>query len=514
MLGMIIGTIRRIFSELSVNRQLRNIERQNDDNKNVVEYYDAPVEAYISKEKIENIVASGNNEDIRDRISCAATYNAYKLGYPVIVLHCGNEQLEKLLRNAFSQERGLHIINRKNKLYDPFVGLDKDQITQLVLSSVTEDCKIQHNGGAYIMGLTGFLIANECTPCASSYIRCPHRDLWNRIENRIRQGDIPQGVANEIKDQIEKGESERGNVEHYFGVLNRQAECVLADRDTVEDGNAISIRRAINNNEVISIDVVSSASNLLLNVLVQEMKDAITQGKRFAFVLDSIPVNSSKSLENLLENFSNRCTFVYSSRDAYSDTSCTETLFDTLLGRANSVFVMQHNSASASERFSKYFGKYQKNEVNNTITRGDNYATYDQVLPGSSTSRVHTTHNVESNRVEEREITGLASNKLFIKKERRSEIILVRCTDGNAVETYSEPRRKSPVGATPSSPSSSRSRFNWGIFILLFVVFYPAAFVYGFVTSGRRGKIAFGIIFLVLVAGMITITALDYSGVI
>lgn len=506
MLGLIFGWIRRMFERSRIRRQIRNINRQNEVNKNVIEYYDAPVEAYVSKERIENIIVSGNNKDIRDRVSCAATYNAYKLGNPVIVLHCGNEQLEHMLEDAFSSENGLHIVNETHKLYDPFLDLDKHQIAQLVLSSANDSCKIQHNGGIYIKGLTDYLLARSHMPCASSYIRCPHDDMWRRIQEHVRNDDISSDVAEEINDQITKGQVERGNVEQYFRVLNSQASCILADKNTVRGTDAISIRRAINKNAVIAIDVVSSSSDLLLNVLLQEMKDAMSNGKRFVFVLDSIPVDSSESLGKLLRNFSSKCKFVYSSRDAYSDTVGTENLFDTLLGKANSVFVAQHDSADTSEKFSGYFGKYQKIEINNTITSGDSYATYDQILPGSSTANIYSMQRVDRPRVEEREITGLGANKLFIKKERRSEVISVRCSNGSPVETYSEPRRK------PLNTPSVRS-FNWGVFIPLLVFFFPAAFVYGFFTTGRRGKIVFGTLFLAFIAFVVIIAALESSGI-
>lgn len=504
MLGLIFGWIRRMCERSRIRRQIRNINRQNEVNRNVIEYHDAPVEAYVSKERIENIIVSGNNKNIRDRVSCVATYNAYKLGNPVIVLHCGNEQLERMLEDAFSSDNGLYIVNDTHKFYDPFLDLDKHQIAQLVLSSANDSCKIQHNGGIYIKGLTDYLLARTHTPCASSYIRCPHDDMWRRIQENVRNNVISPEVAEEINDQITKGQVERGNVEQYFRVLNSQANCILADKNTINSTEAISIRRAINKNAVIAIDVVSASNDLLLNVLIQEMKEAMSNGKRFVFVLDSIPVDSSESLGKLLRNFSSKCKFVYSSRDAYSDAVGTENLFDTLLGKANSVFVTQHNSADTSEKFSGYFGKYQKTEINNTITSGDSYSTYDQILPGSSNASIYSMQRVDRPRVEESEITGLGTNRIFIKKEGRSEIISLRCSDGNTTDTYCEPMRK------PFNTPSVRT-FNWFIFILLFVFFFPAAFIYGFFASGRRGKIIFGVLFLLLIIFAIAVAILESS---
>ena len=497
MLRIIFGWIRRMIERSRIRRQIRNIDRQNQVNKNVIEYFDAPVEAYISKERTENIIVSGNNKDIRDRVCCAATYNAFKLGNPVIVLHCGNDQLTNLLEEAFEGEDGLHIVNETHKCYDPFLDLDKHQIAQLVLSSATEFCKIQHNGGIYIKGLTDYLLARSQTPCASSYIRCPHDDMWRRIQEHVQNEVISQTVAEQINDQITRGQVERGNVEQYFRVLNSQAQCILADKNVINTDEAFSIRRAVTRNQVIAIDVVSSSSDLLINVLLQEMKDAMSNGKKFTFVLDSIPVDSSESLGKLLRNFSSKCKFVYSSRDTYAETASTENLFDTLLGKANSVIVTQHDSADTSEKFSGFFGKYQKIEINNTITTGDSYATYGQILPGSQNSNIYNMQRVDKPRVEESEITGLGHNRIFIKKERRSEIISLRCSLGSATETYSEPRRR------PLSVSSSGG-IRWGLFIFLLILFFPAAFVYGFFAGGRQAKIVFGILIIFLIVLIIS----------
>ena len=507
MFGIIFGWIRRLIERSRIRRQLRDTERQNEVNKNVVEHHDAPVEAYVSRERSENILVSGNNKHIRDRVCCSAAYNAFSAGEGVIVLHCGNAELEALLVDAFDGSSGLHLINESNQFYDPFLDMDKNQIAQLVLSSATESCKVQHNGGIYIKGLTDYLLARGQVPCARSYIRCPHDSMWQRIQEHVRSGDMASNVAEEINDELTRGQVERGNVEHYFNVLNSQAGTILADRDIIKSGNGINIRRAINRNQVIVFDITPSASDLLMNVLLQEIKNSMSEGKRFTFVLDSIPADSSEALGKLLRNFSSKCKFVFSAEDAYAETANIDNLFDSLLGKADTVFITQHDSAATSERFSNYLGKYQKMEINNTFTTGDTYSTYGQILPGSSNTNIYGIQRVDRPRVEESEITGLSPNTLFIKKERRSEIIKAHCIGGNARGTYSEPRRR-PIQTTSSH------RTNWVLFVFLLIFTPPIGLLYGLITSGRRGKIVFGILFLLLivliVTGIIIVTTQGY----
>lgn len=491
---MIFGWFRRRFARARVRRQLDSIERDNAAGRNVNEYR-APVEAYVKSDRVENVVVSGNNKSIRDRVCCAAAFRAHSLGYPVIVLHSGNEQLERMLTDAFTADRrALRIINEGNKIYDPFLDLNKDQISQLVLSSADDSCRIQHNGGIYIKGLVDYLTARSQVPSARSFIRCPHDEMWNRIRDHVNDGSMSSDVANVINDEITRGQSERGNVKLYFDVLEKQAQCILADRDAITSGRAVSIRRAVAGGQVVAIDVVPSSGNLLLNILTQEMKDEMSAGRPFVFILDGVPTESSKALGDLLRTFSSRCRFVYSSRDAYAESSGSENTFETIVGRANTVFVTQHDSARTGNRFSEYFGRYRFNEVNNSISTGDTYQTYGTILPGYSTNNVYSVSHVDRPRVEEREITGLPSDRVFIKQEGRTEIILLRVTSGIASLTYPEPRRRSAASA------GRRGHVNWLIFAILLVLSPPLAFVYGFFTSGRRGKIVFGSLFLACVA--------------
>lgn len=497
MFGVVFGWIRRLIERSRIRRQIRNVERQNEINKNVVEFHESPVEAYVSRDHSENIVISGNNKQIRDRVCCSAAYNAYDSGEGVVILHCGNTELESLLEDAFIGRTGLNILNEYNKYYDPFLEMDENQIAQLVLSSATESCKVQHNGGIYIKGLTEYLIARGHIPCARSYITCPHDSMWDRISEHVRSGDMTSEVAEEINKKLTSGLVERGNVEHYFNVLNSQAGTILADRSVIRTGDAINIRRAVNSNQIIVFNITPSASDLLMNVLLQEIKNCMADGKKFTLVLDSIPADSSEALGKLLRSFSSRCNLVFSAEDVYAETASVDNLFDSLLGKADTVIISQHDSAETSEKFSNYLGKYQKMEITNTYTMGDTYSTYGQVLPGSNNSNVYGIQRVDRPRVEESEITGLAEDDLFIKKARRGEIIKSHCVYGNARGSYSEPRRR-------ASRMSAYRHFSWGVFILLFILFPPSAFIYSFIVCRRMGKIISVIMLLLMVAAIIT----------
>lgn len=489
MFETLFGCVRRATESSQINRYLKDIERQNFIERDVYEYDDAPVEAFVTKGQSENVMASGNSKQIRDRVCCAAAYNANEAGEAVIVLHAGNSELETLLADAFVGYGGFRLINASNPIYDPFLRMDKHQIAQFVLSSTTEACNIMHIGSGYIKGLTDYLAALSQPTCVKAFKTCPFDTMISKVEDLKRAGTISSTTAYSISEQLNNGLVERGNIEHYFNELNYQAGMILASNATVSSGNATNIKQTVNNNQVIVFDINPFSSDLLMNVLIQELKNCMSEGKKFTLVLDSISASASDALTRLLKTFSPRCKLVFSAKDVYAELAGIENMFSILMGKANSLFISQHDNAGSSEKMSEQLGKYEKSEINNTISTGDTYSTYGQVLPGSSSSNIYSVHQVVKPRVEEREITSLRQDELFIKKEARTEVIKVRSTYGNARGVYSEPARR-----TPSSVASGGFNLVLLIFLLIFVP--PIGLFYGYFYSGKKGKIIYGSILI------------------
>ena len=177
-------------------------------------------------------------------------------------------------------------------------------------------------------------------------------------------------------------------------------------------------QQTISEKDVIIIDLISASNNLLISVVFQELRNAMAEGREYTLVLDSIPVDSSESLGQLLRNYSNACNFVYSSSDVYAETQSTEALFNTIMARANNVFVMQHNSAETNRRFSENFGHYRKIEITRTFTTGDSYGRYTQILPGQNINEILNPQPVDRPRVEEQEIASLGVNDVYIRRDR------------------------------------------------------------------------------------------------
>ncbi len=503
-LGFIFGLFRRSSQRRNRDRALDNIDVQNETSRNVIQYRACPIENFVPRETAENIVVSGANADLRNRINSSVAWNCHQTHRAAVILHCGNTALSELMRSNFSGETGFYAIDSTNPMYDPFVGLGRNEIAQLILNSSGTHYKIERMGNSYIYGLTDYLQLLGRPICTETYANCLRDRSYEQIMEQAESGAISDFIARRINSELSQGQLELGNIEQYFSVLRGQGNHVLADETLV--GNATSIKKALRQNEVIMLDLQDSTNDLLISVVVQEIRDAISAGSRFTLIVDSLPLDTTESLGQLLRNFSGQCKYVYSSQDVYTDMQSTSNIFNTLLGRAHSVFVLQHYSSDTSSEFSKFLGEYQKVEVNHTFTQGDSYMTFGQVLPGSNSADVYGTQLVNKPRVEAYEISSQSSNHVYIKQNGNNEIVSVECTRGSA-----RSEQTIPVRLDNQHSRRRTHQINWGIFVVLLIFCYPAAFIYSFIKSRTVGKIISAIFLLFFIFYIIAAIASIYA---
>ena len=70
---------------------------------------------------------------------------------------------------TFNGESGFHNLNSSNPYYDPFVGLNRSEISQMILSSSGSNYKIERIGNSYIYGLIDYLQLIGRPICVESF---------------------------------------------------------------------------------------------------------------------------------------------------------------------------------------------------------------------------------------------------------------------------------------------------------------------------------------------------------
>ena len=123
-------------------RTLRKIFEANESNQGIIRYLPSDIEAFIDDSvPVESMLFSGGANSIRIRAFVRAIDCACYQGYTVLVLHCGNNELEKNLYSFFGTSN-VCLINRNNPIYDPFVGASNAEIASLVILSPSKNNKI------------------------------------------------------------------------------------------------------------------------------------------------------------------------------------------------------------------------------------------------------------------------------------------------------------------------------------------------------------------------------------
>lgn len=507
-LGAIFGGIVELFRQgrnrRANNQRLNQIDNENENRRNVVEYRSAPIEAFLPQSANNNVVISGSNNTLRERVICARAWKCHTENKPVLVLHCGNLNLADRLQQVFQGEDKFLRLDATNPIYDPFIGLDRTYVSQFILNSSGREYRIERIGSSYLYGLYDYLQQIGRPICTETFYNCMRDRSHEHIIQDSEDGAISEFVARRINSELAQGQLEMGNIEQYFNILKQQGCDLLADEYNLN--NAISIRRALHNGKVVSLDISDSANTLLLDIVVQEIRALLSDRIPISLIIDSIPVDASEAFNQLIRTYSGSNSLLYSSQDVYSSMQSTATHFESILGRAETVIALQHYSASSATKFSEFFGNYQKLEVTQQYGSGRS-GRFGEVFRGTYDNNGSSVQPVVKARVEEADITGQRSDHAYIKQRGQTEIIDVRITEGDAHTIYDMPDR-APVRRT-----NRHSTMSWGIFILLFIFCFPAAFIYSFVKSGRRGKIISAVLFFILVALFVIQYVIALNGV-
>ena len=509
----IIALIRNSFTRRRNQNNVRNgcldIVRSNETARDVNTYNNAEIESFLSNSSGGNVVVTGNNTDIRNHVICKEAWKCHRDRMPAVILHNGNRALESLFASNIYGERAC-IINGSNRIYDPFVGLDRMEIAELVINSGTKDHKIEHMGNSYIYALHDLIRFQGRAICTESFVRCLRERSLERVIEMAEAGTMPHYIAENISSLSAQGILEQGKIESYFNTLISQGHSALAQERGIE--NAVSIREAIRQNKVVLIDVGATVNSLILDVMMYEIRKAMSEGYRFALMTDSISLAASEFYADMMTmSMTSGCSYVYSTQDVFIDTQRQQNGFENVTGQANVLIVLQHNSNISAERISQYLGTYRKQDINSTVNTGTSTMGGTQFFPGGSSNEGYGTSWTVMPRVEQAEIVSQGSNHAFIKMSGSSEIISVECTLGDISAECRAPTRRARTNrdiehAYRRERGGRREQnrgMSWLVFFLLLLFFFPAAFVYSFIKCGTVGKIISGIFLLLFISYII-----------
>jgi hypothetical protein len=351
------------------NKMEKEIEDKNKANKGITKYEPCSIACFFDpNEPVENTVVSGGTNEVRALSLVSILINSYNQNLPAIVLHESNSYLESQVKSLFGSSSNITIINKSNPTYEPFWGLQDSEISKLIIDSVTKDFDIKHNAKYYLEGMAAYIREKRIEPFCNMFIQCPHHELFDKIDNMVSSGKMNDSKAQKIKSMLMMGQSENYKIESYFHSLENQISGILAKKGNPSVSS--SIAKVMNKPGIILIDIVSNTNNLVINLLVSQIKIAMSKGKRMMLISESLSVENNEMLANLLKMKSDKCRVVTSSSDLYAMCCGDDKLFHTVIGGSSKVVIHSHSSGSSAAKWSEVIGYYDKQEASQSYSSG------------------------------------------------------------------------------------------------------------------------------------------------
>ena len=356
-----------LFIHFKKKKIIKNIERNNELQKNIIRYNPIKIENLIEKSNpIDSHIISGGTSDNRSKLGASITACSLSQGIPTIILHEGNLTLQNYVKNATNSFRDKVIITGSTPIYDPFYNRSDKEICNLIVNSSSSNTLINATGQQYILGIIDFIRSKNISPYYEMLVSCPHNQLIDKIDDAEKKGYLSNQRAMMIKSQLIQGQNERANVQAFFSQLSSsQGAGILSNRG--DKNSAVNIRTAVSHDGLIMIDIGSSTNEILLNLIVNEIKEVLTFGKKIMLILDGININSNDLLSKVIKSLSSKCLTTFLSENIYSTLGANDKLFHTFVGNASKCIVFSHMDSIACNKWSEIFGYYDAEKISQTI---------------------------------------------------------------------------------------------------------------------------------------------------
>lgn len=252
-----MGTFTSLVNSWLANRRtkqtIRNIERNNEARRNITRYEPSDIEGFIERDsQVGSYIISGGASLNRSRAAASIVACSISQGIPVVVLHEGNVELQNTIVSATAFTSNKVIIAKNTSVYDPFYNRSNQEICNLIINSAQSSSVISAIGQQYIIGIAEFIKSKNIPPFCEMFVRCPHDDLFDKIDAAIVQGHISDQKATQIRNQLMQGQNERANIQTFFSQLAFQSAGILSNKGN--RNSAVNIKTAVEHNGMLILN--------------------------------------------------------------------------------------------------------------------------------------------------------------------------------------------------------------------------------------------------------------------
>ena len=344
----------------------KKIKKYNQQARGVDNYQSTAVDALFPPHTYnDSVIISGGDKSERLHICEQLIRNAHNANHPVIILHTVNAEMENIItNNGFGTA-----VSSQNRVFDAFTSFEFNEIFQ----TVTDTCKSKYDikpAGRYVLQVVYDLLINKGKkPYFSSFASCPYFKLSDQITTRYNSGAITQDIADKLNSLLLTGQAECPKIDSFFNDMKSQIDYMSAPDPA--SAKAVSVLSAIKKNQILCIDLRSSANIMLVELIVNSLIIAMNRGYGFSLLVDDVALVNNEMLKNTLCQKSNHHNIIVS-KDLYALTGGKEDIFAAIIGEAEKTVLFSHSSSISCEKWSKYAGEYEKIDVSYNHNSGWN----------------------------------------------------------------------------------------------------------------------------------------------
>ena len=423
-IGGIFGFIWNCFVKLInaiISLWNKHVRARNDRiNRGVTDIKSSTYESLIPDNRpVDNAMVSGGNAQVRAGFAARYAFNATAQGYSVIVLHENNTALPHELTAKIGKQ-DLIIVDQRNQVFEPFYKLSSKEINRLIFETATKDYDLKKNASSYVDGMCDFLKHKKIPPTLKSFNSCPHADLFDKIDSLVIQGLITDTQAQEIKSKLMIGQSEQYKLASFFEDLYDQFDGILCKSKGVSRCNIV---QAIADRKVLAIDISSNVNSLMVNMLISQVRQAVSKGCKIALVLDNLTTSGNELVKKILCEKTEKCKLISCSSDAYSMCDGDEKTFSIVVGNCEDIIILGHSSGATCSRWAETIGYCNKEEESSSVAKGSMRHSPFTLFPGSNNT-VTKNYNIKREYIVRPEmINRMGTNEVYAYRHSDNKLI-------------------------------------------------------------------------------------------
>jgi len=407
------GCLLWMIDSSSARRRNKKIMKYNQNERGVDTYQSINVGSLLPVSTYQDsIIVSGGDQGERAGICEQLIRNAYNMSHPMIILHTANGQLE----NVIAGNRFGAIASDRSKVFDAFADFSLNEISQTVMDTCKSRYDIKPSGRYILQIVYDLLVSRGLPPYFSAYASCPYFKLYEQIENHFDARVMSRDDADRLNSLLLTGQAECPKIDTFFSDVKAQIAYLSApDPKKV---SVVSVLSAIKNNQVLCIDLRSSANAILIELVVNSLVAAMNRGYGFSLLIDDVALTNNDMLKNAVLQTTNHQKIIVS-KDLYALAGGKEDVFNALIGGAVKTILFSHSSNVSCEKWSKYIGEYDKIDVSHNRNSGFHQSS----RLGYNTNDGQTETMKREHRIKPEQINRLQRNEAIIYDHSTGSLI-------------------------------------------------------------------------------------------